>query len=351
MPPRLTIITPTYRRPESLDKALSSVVANFTENNRPLVEVLVREDHSGQDYNPRYRRIEAKYAHDCHFYFNDRNLGMAENVRRLIDDACGQFVLILTDDDRIFEGGLESLFTVLSRAERLGLGCLLLPRHCYRENGEKVTVSSRTIGFGKVQNRPTSALRLCPKGFILTGMIFKTELAKTFDWSRFTENAYFPIALQYHVLREGGGLRSNASIVAHTVNNETHWHRWGADESKQRERLGRDFLTIYDELTQDAMGNVHSRPKRMYLRVLHWLNSLRFLGSRALNRHPDPDHDAYAAWLRIQRDGALRSRTAFLVVTKAAVVLAWFVRLSRLSVDAMADVGRCLSRRSKFDGG
>jgi len=315
------------------------------------VEVLVREDHSGQDYNLRYRRIEAKYRQECRISFNKSNLGMAENVRRLIDDASGQFVLILTDDDRIVEGGLESLFTALDRTERLGLGCLLLPRHCYRENGEKVTVSSRTIGFGKVNDSPASALRLCPKGFILTGMLLRTEFAKTFDWSRFTENAYFPIALQYHVLRKGGGLRSNASIVAHTVNNETHWHRWGSDESKQRERLGRDFLMIYDELTQDAMGNVHSSANRIYLRTLHWSNTLRFLGSRALNPHPDPDHNAYAAWLRIQRDGALRSRTAFLVVTKAAVVLAWFVRLSRLSVDAMADVGSGLFRRSKIDGG
>lgn len=347
MKPRLSILIPTYRRPEDLERALSSIPVESTAGLGNLIEIIVREDHSGPEYEAAYEKVHLEFSNVIKFYANKSNLGMAGNLRALVQDAQGQFVFILTDDDQLCTGGLEVLLELLEKMEHHRVGSLLLPRHSYLDDGKKITVSSRTIGFGRIGTSPATALRLCSKGFILTGMVFKRQMMETFDWDRFGENAYFPVALQYHALREGGGLRSSASIVSHTVNNETHWHRWGSDESSQRERLGRDFLTIYDELTQDAMGSVCSRAKRMYFRLLRLLNAMRFLASQALNPHPDPDHDAYAAWLRIQGDGALRFRMTFLVVTKVSIGLAGFVRLSRRSVDAMADVVRFLSRRSK----
>lgn len=351
MRPRLTIVIPTYRRPEALDRALSSVVANLTEDIRPLVEVLVREDHSGPDYIVRYQSVQATYAQDSHFDFNENNLGMADNLRRLVDEARGDFVLILSDDDQVAEGGLQVLLATLDRAERHSLGCLLLPRHSYRENGEKVTVSSRTVGFGKVRGRPRSALRLCTKGFILTGMVFRPEFTRTFEWDRFNENAYFPVALQYHILQMGGGLRARVKVVIHTVYNETHWHRWGHDASSQRDRLGRDYLSMYDALSNDALQKTDSRMIRRYLRYLQWLNTLRLLVSHALNPHPKSDDDSYAAWLRIQSASTLRSSPAYFFVTRGSRVLAWVVRSSRWANRVAIHFGRLLIRGSKLDRG
>lgn len=329
MKPRLSILIPTYRRPENLERALSSILLNLDEDFRNELEIIVREDSSGDAYGSRYQRVEAKFAHFGQFNFNQANLGMASNLRTLVDDANGKFILILTDDDQIAEGGLRALLKVLDNAERHQVGTVLLPRHSYLEDGKKITVSSRTTGLGLVGKGPTSALRLCSRGFILTGMVFENRLIKNFDWDRFGENAYFPIALQYHALRQAGGLRSHVQVVRHTVYNETHWHRWGSNHWSQRERLARDSLEIFDDLTSETLEDLQFGFGAPYVMFLRWFNSVRIVSARALDPHAESLHAAYAQWRQIRLRGTLRSKPVFFVVTKGAVAIASVVRGSR----------------------
>lgn len=351
MTPRLSILIPTYRRPQSLERALSSLPIHSTEDFDDLVEIIVREDYSGPEYEADYESVLLKFSHVVRFRSNKTNLGMAGNLRALVHDANGKFIFILTDDDQISEGGLSALLEVLDKAERHQVGTVLLPRHSYLEDGKKVTVSSRTTGFGLVGKGPIAALRLCSCGFILTGMVFEKRLMKDFDWVRFGENAYFPIALQYHTLRQGGGLRSHVQVVRHTVYNETHWHRWGSDHRSQRERLALDALEIFDDLSSETLEDLQFGFGALYVMFLRWFNSVRIVSARALDPHAESLHAAYAQWRQIRLRGTLRSKPVFLVVTKGAVSIASVVRGSRRFGDRLTGrAGRRIQGKQKLPG-
>ena len=266
--PCLSILIPTYRRPKQLGRALSSIFDSHSEGDLSRVQVIVGEDGSGSPWDEEYNSLWQQFGSRCMVFRNDHNLGMAENLLSLARHAQGPYSMILTDDDMMIPGALPEVLILVERAGVFGAGVIALPRLRVGEDGVQQGRSATVFRSGRVRPSAMKALRLTPRAHILTGLVLRTDLIVDPCWSWAINNAYFPMAIQYYAVRKGGALFSTRETVYHTVDNETHWHRWGANRSEQARRLYCDKSQLLESLTNETLAQAFSRRDKLQIQLI-----------------------------------------------------------------------------------
>ena len=109
-PPGVTIVIPTYKQADSLEAAITSALAQ----SHPRLEVLVMDDAS-PDTTP---EITSRWASDprVRVIRNPSNLGRVANYRAGLDQARGDWVLVLDGDDVLTDPGFVA--AAVAAAER-----------------------------------------------------------------------------------------------------------------------------------------------------------------------------------------------------------------------------------------
>ena len=104
MRPLLSICIPSYNRPNQLSKLLSSIDCNPED-----IEIVVCEDRSPQRDQIRsvVEVFKNRSPYQVHYFENECNLGYDGNLRRLVEQAAGQFVMFMGDDDLFIEKKLD----------------------------------------------------------------------------------------------------------------------------------------------------------------------------------------------------------------------------------------------------
>ncbi len=112
--PLVSIITPTYNRPEYLKAALSSAVQQTYQN----IEIIVSDNCSPQ--NPQ-SLIDSFGDSRIRFFRNQSNLGMFANTMSAFKKARGKYVASLLDDDMWEKDFLAKLVPALESNSNLAL--------------------------------------------------------------------------------------------------------------------------------------------------------------------------------------------------------------------------------------
>lgn len=107
-PPEVSIVIPTFRRPELLFEALASVFLQDAGAPYEIVIVSNDEDHAANQAIVG-RLAGMQLQHPLRMYANDRNIGMFPNWNRGIELARGRWVTILNDDDILHAGFLAAM--------------------------------------------------------------------------------------------------------------------------------------------------------------------------------------------------------------------------------------------------
>jgi glycosyltransferase involved in cell wall biosynthesis len=110
--PRLSVAIPTFSRAQYLAEAVQSVLSQNYSN----FELLISDD----GVEPDIRSVgEATAMRDkrVRYWRNPKNLGLAGNWNRCLDEARGEYILIIGDDDRIADGGLASLASQIENGD------------------------------------------------------------------------------------------------------------------------------------------------------------------------------------------------------------------------------------------
>jgi len=110
----VTVGVPTYNRAPLLRETIESVLAQTYNNFRLLIS-----DNASTDETPdvvaSYRDARIEYVR------SERNIGMIGNFNRLIELAGTEFLMLLSDDDRLYPEYLSSVVDVLQRHRSVGL--------------------------------------------------------------------------------------------------------------------------------------------------------------------------------------------------------------------------------------
>lgn len=290
--PKVSLLIPTYRRPAQLGRALSSIFDHNSEFDLSRTEILIGEDGSGSQWDGEYHLIWQEFGSNCRIFIRDQNIGMAANIRSLAQDAQSTYSMILTDDDALIPGAISNLLDLIDYAEAHGAGLISLPRLNVKEEGTQVGRSATVFRSRALRPSATNALRLVPRAHILTGLALRTDALTTSRWDWALNNAYFPMAIQYYTVRQRGAVLSSKELVFHTVENETHWHRWGSDKEEQSTRLYCDMSWMLEALSADALRSAKHLYQRVFLRLIRRNLHLKRIASQSLNE-PGFTHDSY----------------------------------------------------------
>jgi glycosyltransferase involved in cell wall biosynthesis len=104
--PLVTIIIPTYNRPDFLSSAIDSLIA---QTYRPI-EILVIDDNGNPDVRQQTEEVMNRYqAVDFVRYIqNEKNMGGALSRNRALERSSGEYITFLDDDDVYLPRKVES---------------------------------------------------------------------------------------------------------------------------------------------------------------------------------------------------------------------------------------------------
>ncbi|MEM7770023.1 MAG: glycosyltransferase family 2 protein [Cyanobacteria bacterium P01_A01_bin.37] len=106
--PLVSVITPTYQRPEYLREAIASAVSQTYHN----IEIIVSDNFSPDNPLP---MIEEFNDPRIKFFRNDQNVGMLANVVGAFQKSTGKYVASLLDDDAWQPDFLEKMVLPLEK--------------------------------------------------------------------------------------------------------------------------------------------------------------------------------------------------------------------------------------------
>lgn len=137
--PMISVVVPTYNRPASLTRALRSILDQTYRN----FEIIVVND-AGTDVGDVVAKLNAEQ--NILYVAHDTNKGLAAARNTGIRTARGKYIAYLDDDDIYLPHHLETLYTVLERANHK-----VAYTDAYRAHQKKVSgnyiVTERTIPY------------------------------------------------------------------------------------------------------------------------------------------------------------------------------------------------------------
>jgi len=109
--PLVSVIIGTYRREESLRRAVQSALKQTYKN----LEILIADDNADPEWNRKVREI-AEESGVIHIQ-NETNLGSARNRTRAAELAKGEYIAFLDDDDIYMPEKIENQLEVILRED------------------------------------------------------------------------------------------------------------------------------------------------------------------------------------------------------------------------------------------
>jgi glycosyltransferase involved in cell wall biosynthesis len=106
--PLVSVLIPTYNRPQYFEKALKSVLIQSYRN----IEIIICDD-STNDETEKLVRAYRKVAKNIKYVRNTPRLGGVKNFRKCMDLARGQFINYLMDDDLFHPQKIEIMTKVM----------------------------------------------------------------------------------------------------------------------------------------------------------------------------------------------------------------------------------------------
>jgi glycosyltransferase involved in cell wall biosynthesis len=166
--PVLEVLIPTFNRPERAIEAIGSCL------NIASADLRVSCHSNGSE-----PKLQA-YADSCkdtrlRYGWFESNRGACANLRRLVDQAVGQYVLILSDEDGLDEAGILNLIRDLASHHEIGVA---LPVIMDCESGRYFFKSPLKPGL--IDSTPAISLHAWESSYI-SGTVFNTDALRELD--------------------------------------------------------------------------------------------------------------------------------------------------------------------------
>jgi glycosyltransferase len=185
--PIVSIMIPTYRRPDLLRESVASALAQTT---AIPFEVVVIDNDGEQTMVEQVDEVLSSFdALNLKVFRNTDNIGLYENWNRCIELACGSWLTILNDDDLLDQTFIDEAYKVASFDESISLvGCEAKVLYELQDHIAPVTFNKKLKFylkrlFGMLDKR--KAYRLSVENYFLSyphhgslGILMKREVAQ-----------------------------------------------------------------------------------------------------------------------------------------------------------------------------
>lgn len=192
--PFISICIPSYNRPEKLYDLLESV--DSIHNNE--IEIVICED--GSPKKEEIRSAVEKYKKESKYKIiykeNEKNLGYDKNLKELIKNSTGEWIVFMGDDDQFVSGALDKLIYFLKQYNDLGY---VLRSHLKNENG-KIEEFRYYKGMRFFDPGHDTYVELFRKSVFISGFTIRRNLTLPFLIDDFDGTALFQIYLLGEVI-------------------------------------------------------------------------------------------------------------------------------------------------------
>lgn len=201
--PILEILIPTYNRPERAIEAIDSCLRI------PSDQLRVSCHSNGAEA---LLRAYSENCKDQRFRFGwfEENRGVCANLRKLIDQAVGRFVLILSDEDRLNESGVLSLMRDLEANRDVGVALPVIV-----DSGTGQYYFKSPLMPGLIDSSLALSLHPWDASYI-SGTVFNTDALRGLDLNyllrKSVSNSYPHLSIKLFLLA-----RSKMFLPAYTV--------------------------------------------------------------------------------------------------------------------------------------
>jgi glycosyltransferase involved in cell wall biosynthesis len=245
-PKTLEFLIPSYKRPQSIVRAVLSVASQVEDLNLgDRVKVTVVDDCSPNIDLAETIEAISPFARFVSVRRNEINKGMSLNIRDMVAESTADFCTVLTDDDLLQPDSLQQIIETIDSLdkEQSTVGSFFVPRYSYLEDGSLECIVCNPFSEDtKIPPGSLNSLLYLGNGFILTGMFFNPKLINFRLWEDYIENSFFPVIYFADLLLNNECLFFDKNWFIHTVNNECHWDSWGKTEQQRLSRLYNDYI-------------------------------------------------------------------------------------------------------------
>ncbi|BAU63114.1 glycosyl transferase, group 2 family protein [Stanieria sp. NIES-3757] len=112
----LSICIPTYNRTVWFKRALKSILLNSYLNNQNL-QIIISDDSCSDECRYITQKSLQNKNVSYQYIYNQPRLGMAANWNNAIQQASGKYILILHDDDFLFEDAINQIIKTIKKQE------------------------------------------------------------------------------------------------------------------------------------------------------------------------------------------------------------------------------------------
>lgn len=175
MRPKLTIAIPTYNRCCKLEECINRVMEYRSGLD---VDIIISDNASTDDTQEFAARI-IKENPEIRYYRNSENLGFDGNFLKCFERARGQYVWLLSDDDILLPGAIESILMGLEKEPV----CMHLNSSSVIKESPIVTGKPRfkIEGLKEYKDRNLFIEEIGIFCTFVSSLIFKTDLVKEID--------------------------------------------------------------------------------------------------------------------------------------------------------------------------
>lgn len=203
----LSVCITSYNRVKELERCLKSIDSEQAEK----IEVVVSEDCSPM--REKIRQVVADYAKQSPYHVvfntNEHNLGYDRNLYQLASLASGEYVMYLSDDDRLFPCKLDEVLECISQKEP----ALLYSAFWYASCREKKEVRRKYDKSYVIPSGEQSAGKRVYDAILFSGLVFKKELILEIDPVRFVNSNFFQVYLFLNAIYQYGGYYQNTLLI------------------------------------------------------------------------------------------------------------------------------------------
>jgi glycosyltransferase involved in cell wall biosynthesis len=197
--PLLSVICPTYNRPEHIAPLLDSVLAQDFDD----WECVIAEDCSPA--RDRVKAICDEYSARsggrvrCHL--NAENLGYDAGFRTLIELARGRYVFVMGDDDFVAPGAFRAVAGAVERHPNLGV--ILRAFAFFRDSPDNILQVNRYYPNECVFPAGAPAIVACYRRLVgMSGLVFDRDLSLKFATARWDGSLFYQHWLAANILVE-----------------------------------------------------------------------------------------------------------------------------------------------------
>lgn len=186
----ISICIPSYNRPQELKRLLESIDVTLT----GLIQIVICEDKSPkreevQEIVNEFQKIS---QYQLKYIENKNNLGYDKNLRELIYNAEGEYVMYMGDDDMFISGALDQYIDFVKQNRCCGY---ILRSYCNIYKDGSVEYFRYFNGNQKFEAGVDSYINLFDKSVFISGFCIKKDYTKPFMADKLDGSLLFQLYL------------------------------------------------------------------------------------------------------------------------------------------------------------